>query len=68
MERSGGHVADIGFNYIIRLNLLKDFGINTHLPICTVLVAAGMNAENAELAHGKTEPKRGENGYRKDEN
>ncbi len=67
MQRASGYVAHVGLGYVLGLDLLKDLGIDAHLTVGTILIASGVNAEKAELAHGKTQAQGGKDGYGKHE-
>ena len=63
VQRAGGHVAHVGFGHVVGLDLLEDLGIDAHLAVGAILVAAGVNAEQAELAQGKAQAEGGKDGH-----
>ena len=65
VQRAGGHVAHVGLGHVVGLDLLQDLGIDAHLAVGAILIAAGMNAEQAEFAQGKAQAEGGKDGYGK---
>jgi hypothetical protein len=63
VESAGGYIGHVGLSHVVGLDLLQNLGIEPHLTVCAILVAAGVNAEDAELAQGETQAKSGKNGY-----
>ena len=55
MQRARGDAADIRLGHVVALNPLQNFSINMHLAVSAVFFAAGVHAEEAELAEAKSE-------------
>ena len=53
MECAGGDVIDVGLGDVVGLDLLEDLGVDAHLAVGAILVAAGMHAEEAEFTHSE---------------
>ena len=67
MKRAGGDVVDVGLGDVVGLDLFKDLGVDAHLAVSAILLAAGMNAKEAELAQSEAEAKGSEDGHGKHE-
>src|ERR1019366_2979583 len=67
MKRACGDVADVGVGDVVRLNPLEHFGIDVHLAVSAILLAAGMDAEQSELTKTEAEAEGGENRRGKNE-
>ena len=67
VQRAGGHVVDVGLGDVVGLDLLEHLGVDAHLAVGAILVAAGMNAEQAKLAQAKAQAEGGEDGHGKNE-
>lgn len=59
MERARGDVIYIRLYNVVRLDLLQNFGIHAHLLVCSVVVAAGVDAEDAEFSQNNAKKKGG---------
>ena len=57
VERSGGYVVHIGFGDVIGLDSPQHVAVDAHLAVSAILCAAGMNAQQAELAQAKAKAK-----------
>ena len=62
-----GDVPDAGLRHVVILDLLEDFGVDAHLFVSAVLFAAGVDAQNAELAKNNAKTKCGKDDQREDE-
>ncbi len=62
MQRAGRHVAHVRLGHVVGLDLLQHLGIDPHLVIGAILVAAGVYAEQPEFAQGKPQPQGGKDG------
>ena len=67
MERAGGDVIDIGGGDVVGLDLLQDLGVDAHLAVGAILLAAGMHAEPAKFTEGKAQAEGGEDSHGQDE-
>ena len=67
VKRAVGDVTDAWWGNLIILDFLQDFRVDAHLLVGAVLFAAGVDAENAELAKNKAKAKCGKNDEREDE-
>ena len=63
MQRAGGDVVDVGLGHVVALNPLEDLSIDMHLAVSAILFAAGVDAEEAELAEAKSETESGKDRY-----
>src|SRR5579862_1064840 len=61
MQGPGGDVIDIWLGDVIALDSFENLGIHVHLPIGAILLAAGVNAEKAELPEGEPQDEGCEN-------
>ena len=52
VKSASGDVTHAGLGYVIGLDLLKNLGIHAHLLVGAILAASGVDAEQAEFAHG----------------
>ena len=55
VQGAGGDVVDVGIGDVVALDSLEDLGVDVHLAVGAILLAAGMNAEHAKLAQRKAE-------------
>ena len=67
MQRARGHVVDVGLGHVVGLDLLEHLGIDPHLAVSAILLAAGMNAEQAKLSQAKAQAKGSKNRHGKNE-
>ena len=67
VQRAGGDVVDVGVGDVVALNSLEDLGVDVHLAVGAILLAAGVNAEESELAEGEAQAEGGKDGYSQDE-
>ena len=67
VQRAGGDVVDVGVGDVVGLDLLENFGVDPHLAVSAIGLAAGMNAKPAKLAEGKAEAEGGEDRHGKHE-
>jgi len=61
VQGSSGHGVQIGWSDVVVLDLLQNFRVDAHLLVRAILLTAGVNADDAELAEGKAEAERGKN-------
>ena len=62
VQGAGGDVVDVGLGDVVALDPLEDLGVDVHLAVGAILLAAGVNAEQAKLAQGKAEAEGGKDG------
>jgi hypothetical protein len=67
VERAGGYVIDVRFGDVVGLDLFEDFGVDAHLAVSAVLLAAGMDAEPAIFTEGKAQAKGRKDSHGEDE-
>ena len=67
VQSAGGHRVDVGIGDVVALDSLEDLGIDVHLAVGAILLAAGVNAEHAELAQREAEAESGKNGCSENE-
>ena len=67
MESARGDVIDVGIGDVVRLHALKHLGIDVHLAVGAILLAAGVDAEETELAQAEAETEGGEDCRSKNE-
>ena len=57
VESAGGYVIHVGIGDVVGLDSPQDVAIDAHLAVSAILHAAGMNAQQAELAQAKAKAK-----------
>jgi hypothetical protein len=67
MQGTRGHVVQVGLCHVVGLDLAEHLGVDAHLPVSAILLAAGMDAQQPKLTQRKAQAKGGTDRHGKNE-